>query len=414
VPLSEGVSQTIAWKQYAIGTITAGTEAVSSSDLGASGAQYLRRVGSTLSLKKATYQSAEIRSDRQIADFRHGGRSVSGSITGELSPLTFFPFFEAVHRDTKVSALTLTQTQLTSVTASHSGSTFTFAGGDPVALGLSVGQVIRFTNLSVTADNNQNFLITGISGASNRILTVSPAPTDQTLDSTFSLSRPGCTTIVPLSGHVSRKFGIESYGSDIDISRLFTECRASMYKITAPSTGMVTTEFGFQGRDQEVYVTAAAPFFTSPTANSTTGIVSAVNGSLFVAGVSSGVVTGIDFGCDLSPTAATVLGQNFAAEIFLGRANITGTVTAYFDSATLINDFLNETEVSLDVMMTTTSATNSPFINFYFPRVKFSDAAINLQGEGGQTISMPFQALLVPVTTGIKQSTVLIHDSEAT
>ncbi len=414
MPLSEGVSQTIAYKKYALGTITAGTEAISSSDLVASGAQYLRRVGSTLKLAKATYQSAEIRSDRQIADFRHGGRSVSGSITGELSPATYFDFFEATHRDTKAAVLTLSQSQLTSVTASHSASTFTFAGGDPVALGLCIGSVIRFTNLSVTADNSQNFLITGISGASNRILNVSPAPTDQTLDSSFTLTRPGVTTIVPLTGHVSRKFGIESYGSDIDISRLFTECRASMYKITAPSTGMVTTEFGFMGRDMETYSAASAPFFTTPTANTTTGIVSAVNGSLFVAGASTGVVTGIDFGCDLSPTAATVLGQNFAAEIFLGRANITGTVTAYFDSLTMVNDFLNETEIALDVMMTTTSATNSPFINFFFPRIKFSDAAINLQGEGGQTISMPFQALLAPVTTGVKQSTVFIQDSEAT
>lgn len=414
MPLSEGVSQTIAVKAYASGLITAGTEAVSTSDLVNSGAKYLRRVGSTLSLKKATYQSAEIRSDRQISDFRHGGRSVSGSITGELSPGTYFDFIEAVHRDTKAATLTLSQSQLTSVTASHSGSTFTFAGGDPVALGLCIGSVIRFTNLSVTADNAQNFLITGISGTSNRILAVSPAPTDQTLDSSFTLTRPGVTSIVPLTGHVSRKFGIESYGSDIDISRLFTECRASMYRVTAPSTGMVTTEFGFMGRDMEVYTAGAAPWFQGVTAASTTGIVSAVNGSLFVAGASTGVVTGLDFTCDLAPTAATVLGQNFAAEIFLGRANITGTVTAYFDSATMVNDFLNETEVSLQVLMTTTSAANSPFMSWYFPRIKFSDAAINLQGEGGQTISMPFQALLVSATTGIKQSTVFCQDSEST
>ncbi len=130
--------------------------------------------------------------------------------------------------------------------------------------------------------------------------------------------------------------------------------------------------------------------------------------------MSSGVVTGLDFTCDLAPTAATVLGQNFAAEIFLGRANITGTVTAYFDSVTMVNDFLNETEVALSVLMTTTSATNSPFISFFFPRVKFSDAAINLQGEGGQTISMPFQALLATGSVlGQKQSTIFVQDSEA-
>ena len=56
---------------------------------GASGAQRLRRVTSTLSLKKQTYESNEIVDHYQVADFRHGVRSVDGSINGELSPGTY-------------------------------------------------------------------------------------------------------------------------------------------------------------------------------------------------------------------------------------------------------------------------------------------------------------------------------------
>ncbi len=394
------------------GAITANALAVSSTDLIATGATYLRRVGSTLNFTKATYESAEIRTDRQTADFRHGPGHVQGVISGELSPASYFPLFEAVHRDTKTTAVSLSEVGLTSVAASASGSTFTFGGGDAVALGLHVGMVIRFTGMSVAANNNVNFTITAMT---TTVLTVTPAPTDQSADTAFSLTAPGAATIVPLTGHVSRKFGIEHYAADLDYSRLFTECRASSYRVSAPATGMVTCEFGFFGRFMETYSGGSAPFFTSPTAASTTGIVTSVNGKLLVAGVSVGVVTGVDLTMDLSPSAAEVMGQNFAAEIFLGRANASGTVTAYFDSGTLINDFVNETEVALQIMLTTTSAANSPFISIMLPRIKFGDAALNLQGEGGQTISLPFRALLATgATTGVKQSTIIIHDSEAT
>ena len=410
--LAEGVSQNLAYKMYASGAITANALATSSSDLGATGATYLRRVGSTLNFTKSTYESAEIRTDRQRADFRHGPGHVQGTITGELSPGSYFPFFEAVHRDTKTAALTLTEAQLTSVAASASGSTITFGGGDAVALGLHIGMVIRFTGMSTAANNNVNFTITAMT---TTVLTVTPAPTDQSADTVFSLSAPGCTTIVPLTSHVSRKFGIEHNAADLDFSRLFTECRASSYRVSAPATGMVTCEFGFFGRFMETYSGGTAPFFTSPTAASTTGIVTSVNGRLLVAGSSVGVVTGVDLTMDLAPSAAEVMGQNFAAEIFLGRASASGTVTAYFDSGTLINDFVNETEVALQVLLTTTSAANSPFISVMLPRIKFGDAALNLQGEGGQTISLPFTALLSGTSVvGVKQSTVIIHDSEAT
>ena len=44
-----------------------------------------RITSTTLALTKATMASAEIRSDRQISDFRHGIRSGSGDIATEIS-----------------------------------------------------------------------------------------------------------------------------------------------------------------------------------------------------------------------------------------------------------------------------------------------------------------------------------------
>ena len=51
---------------------------------GASGAKYLRRKTAEFNLTKDTYESAEIRTDKQIAVKEHGIRKVSGTIAVEL------------------------------------------------------------------------------------------------------------------------------------------------------------------------------------------------------------------------------------------------------------------------------------------------------------------------------------------
>ena len=64
--LAEGVQGRITYKAYASGAMASNAQAVSSSDLGVSGGQVLRRVSSSLKLGKDTYQANEIRSDRQV------------------------------------------------------------------------------------------------------------------------------------------------------------------------------------------------------------------------------------------------------------------------------------------------------------------------------------------------------------
>jgi hypothetical protein len=41
------------------------------------------------------------------------------------------------------------------------------------------------------------------------------------------------------------------------------------------------------------------------------------------------VITAADLTMNLTPTSPDVIGQNFSAEIFLGRATVTGTATVY-------------------------------------------------------------------------------------
>jgi len=326
--LAEGVAARICYKAYASSAIVAGVAAVSSSALGASSAQVLRRTSSTLALSKSTYQSEEIRSDRQISDFRHGVKRAQGDINGELSPATYWDLFEAVFRGTAAAAVAKSNSELTSVAADNSTSKFTFGGGNPVTEGYRVGDILRFTNLSESANNSTNFVIRSFGGSSNREVTVTPAPTTMTADSAFNVTSVGQTLSIPSSSHVSRKFGFEIYNEDIDTARLFTECRLGGCRMDLPAEGMATCGFTIMGRGMEVYEGGDAPFFTSPTAATSTGIFAAVNGVLMINGSAVGVVTGVEISIDLSPSSDPAVGSTLVPEIFLGRANVTGQVTA--------------------------------------------------------------------------------------
>jgi hypothetical protein len=204
------------------------------------------------------------------------------------------------------------------------------------------------------------------------------------------------------------------YNSDVDLSRLFTECRIGGFDMKLPATGMSTVDIPVMGRDMETASGASAPFFTSPTAATTTGIFAAVNGLLMVGGTAVGVVTGLDISMNLNPSSDAVVGQNFVPEIFLERANVTGNMTAFFQDLTLINDFKNETEVSVLAYLTTTSTQPAPAVSIYLPRIKFGDGNVNDSGESGQSISLPFQALKADGTVaGDEATTIRMVDTQA-
>jgi hypothetical protein len=412
--LAEGVSGQVAYKAYATGVISSNSQPVSTVDPTVTGAQILRRTSCSLNLSKDTYQAAEIDTSRQIQDFRHGVKRVQGSLMGELSPGTYWDFLEAACRGTEAASLADSNTEFTNVSSDSTTSKFTFAGGDPVSEGYRVGMTVRFTNLAETLNNSTNFLITAFGGASNREMTVYPAPTTAALDATFNIVSVGKSVSVPASAHVSRKFGVEVYHSDIDVYRLFTECRVGGVKLNLPPTGIATIEVPMMGRDMETGSGGSAPFFTSPTAATSTGLLAAVNGLIKVSGTTLGVVTGASIDMNLNPTADPVVGQNFVPEIFLGRANVTGQLTAMFEDLTLLNYFKNETEVEVLLWLTASSSATADTMSIYLPRVKFGDASVGIDGESAQIITLPFQALkLATATLGKPASTIQFCDSAA-
>lgn len=267
----------------------------------------IRHTGSTLGLNKDSFQSAELRSDRQIADFRHGNKQVSGDINFELSYGSLDDLLQAV------------------------------------------------------------------------------------LCGTWATDTPGLGTDQLKAGTTRRSFTIERDFSDLTTRYYrYTGCSFNTLSLSVAPNAIVTGTLGIVGQGQD---TPASVIITGATygAETTVSPFDSFSGSINEGGSAIAVVTAIDFTLDNGLEPLYVVGSDETLEPSIGRSNVTGTVTAYFEDATLVNKFINETESSLDFTLVDLAG-NTYF--FDFPRIKYSSGQPDVSDEGPVTITFDFQALL--------------------
>lgn len=382
---------------------------------GSTGAQLLRRVSSDLDLRKQTYESQEVRTDYQIADMRHGVRSVEGRISGELSPLTYEMLMVAATRKAWAATSALTGLSLT-IAASGAYYTITRGSGDFLTSGVKTGDVIRLTAGSFTAGNlNNNLVVLDIT--STTVLKVTPLNastlTAEGPIASATISITGKRTFVPTASHTDDSFSIEHWFSDIAQSELFVGCKVQSMAVNMPPTGMATFDAAFMGKD---VTTATSAYFSSPTAITSSGILAAVNGVLRYGTGKIANITGLNFTIDGGMSAQPVVGSNTYPDIFAGMVRVSGQFSAFFEDATFRDAFLNETEASITAVLSTSNVAAADFLGFTFPRIKLGGASKSDGGTGGIVLTVPFTALYNSSGgsgTASEQSTIVIQDSLA-
>ena len=382
-------------------------------------AQYLRRVTSNLSLSKETYQSNEIRADRQVGDFRHGVRSIDGSIAGELSPGTYQRFVAAILRQAwQTPSTTGASILITSAVTSGASGTFTISGSTPfITAGFKIGDVIRWSGFAApaAANNAHNFMITGLTSTvmTGTMLDGVPVVAKAAGDSVTGVV-VGKKTWTPVTGHSEDWFSIEHAYTDIALSETFWDCKVNSAAFKLPASGISTVDFGIMGLN--VTNTASAGYFTSVLAAATGGVLASVNGALYVAGTKIALLTGLDFDIAANLSSEGVVGSNVKPDIFDGRVVIKGNMSVFFENATFRDYFENETEISINACFTTSNLPNADFIAFSMPRVKVGGASKD-DGEKGIIQTMPFVALFNTAggtTVNTLNTTLSIQDSLAT
>jgi hypothetical protein len=379
----------------------------------AASAQLLRRVQSTIDLQKDTYASNEIRPDMQIADFRHGVRRIKGSLQGELSPKTYSDQLSAMLKRDFTAGASAAAMSLT-IAGAAGAWTVTRAAGSYLTDGFKIGDVIRLSVGALNANNiNKNLLVYALTATVATCIVLNA--TTMTAEGPIT----GCTvavqgkkTWIPPTGQTDISYSLEHWYNDISQSEVFSGIKFDKAAINLPPTGMATVQFDVIGQN---ITPAQARYFTSPTAIPSTGVVAAVNGVLVLNGVAQAVVTGLTLSLDPAFSGDPVVGANTVPNQFAGPVTITGQFTAYFTDNTLRDLFINETESSLIVALTTDNTATADVVCFTLPRIKLGGQQKS-DGTGGIVQTFPFQALYnVNGGTGIatEQTTILIQDTAA-
>lgn len=402
MPISKGTAKQVGYKKETTwGTLAGNTSG-----------KLLRRVTASFNLAKETYESGEIRTDRQVADFRHGVRSAEGSLNGELSPATYADFMGSIVGKDFTTGPSATGLSVT-IAASGSLYTVTRATGSWLTDGFQVGMVVRLSGAGLdTANVAKNLLIASMTATVLTVAVVNGSTlTAEGPIASVTANSTGKVTYVPISGHTDDSYTVEEWYGDIAQSEVYTGMKLNSMAVQLPATGLTTVDFGFAGKDMAQ--TGTSQYFTSPTAQNTNGIFAAVNGIMLVAGQPVALVTSADFTVERATENATAVGSNSVADIFTGRIRVTGNLSVYFQDAAFRSYFDAETPVSLVLALTTDNTANSQFVTFTLPKVKLGSFTKD-DGELGIVASTSFQALLNDVTAaGLPATTIQIQDSAA-
>ena len=204
-----------------------------------------------------------------------------------------------------------------------------------------------------------------------------------------------------VNGVVRRSFSLFRNFKDIDSSKLpyftYVGCEYNTMTLSISTESIVTVNFGIVGANQ------LEPSATIPTGATfvdplTTEPMDSFSGSIKEGGVESAVVTEIELSVENGIAPRYVVGSKKSIKQSIGKFKVSGTLTAYFEDATLIGKYLREEASSLEITVTDGMPDNQ--YTFLLPKIKFTGGQPDVGGEGPITLSMPFTASYDPSILG--------------
>lgn len=350
-----------------------------------------RNTSMTIGLSRDELPSEEIRSDRQMTDFRLGADSVGGDVNFQLS----YGSFDNLLEGALMSVPWASDGDTGVVTLSGTVTGYSRVSGSFLADGFEVGQVVVATGFAGAGFNGKS-IITAVTALSM----------DTTIIGTGSHgveAGSGDEQIVSaqsIKGGVTRKsFSLIRHFEDIlPIDKpyyIFAGVEVNTLSLTIAAASRITGTFTLNGRSQSLANDLTG--LGTPTFNPevTTEGMDSFTSSLEEGGTVNECVTEITLNLTHSLENINVVGSRLTKLPSAQDINLTGQLTISFTDSVMVEKFLNETESAL-TFLTTDTAGNSYRIRV--PRLKFTGGQPDVSGKGDITVSLPFQALLDSTT----------------
>ena len=355
----------------------------------------LRHTSCSVALSKDGFQSNELRSDRQISDFRHGAIRVQGDVGIEFSYGEFDALLEAATFGTWSAGGTGGILK-----AGTTARSFTLRRrfGDILLDGLFTGCMINTFSLSIPA----NAMVTGSFSFIGKDGQYIGTPHTCTVTVTAGTGAGGAGTVtLTINGTAHTTASIpESSDAETVATAISTKLTTDGITHTRTGAAIALTVNALNGATPTVVFslgTATGPTATvgtiaaiAPTASLTDSPFDSFSGTLSEGGSPIAVVTSIDLSLANGLEPVFVVGSNTTPKIVPGRSNLTGSLSAYFENRSMLDKFINETESSIELELIDVDGNK---YDIEIPRIKYTGADNGVSGEGAIVMNMPWQAL---------------------
>jgi len=192
------------------------------------------------------------------------------------------------------------------------------------------------------------------------------------------------------AGTTRRSFTLERKFGDLSTPEWHrhTGCEFNTLGLSVSPNSMVTATFGVIGKDLTIGTSALSG--ATYAADSGNKPFDSFTGSIQEGGASIATVTALELNLENGIEPLFAIGSQTTQRPSIGKSRLTGTLTTYFESSDLYEKFLNETESSMQLVLTDLDG-NSYTIDI--PRVKYNSGQPDVSGEGAVTVPMEFVGL---------------------
>lgn len=318
----------------------------------------LRWTGESLAQTTTSEVSAEVRPDRQVPDVIRTDIEVAGDVNVEVSYGTFDDLLEGAFMSSWSPDVGISASDL----STEAGDNSVNATSSDLSV-IQPGQWIRLGGFTNEA-NNDYFQATSVTGtkvvlAGGTLVTEAAGATITVAGSTLR------------NGIVPKSFTLEKAFTDVSEFVAFAGMRVSSLNLTADTGALLTGAFSFQGRSAAASgssLSSGAP--SAAPSNPVLNAIDNIKGLRVGDGSEAFEISSHNFTLDNTLRAQKGQGTLGSIGIGIGTLNVTGALTAYFETRSLYEKHLNW-DTSAFAYRMVDAAGNSYVVSF--PALKFTD-----------------------------------------
>ena len=344
----------------------------------------LRSTSGVPSVTRDALVSAELDGGREVSSIRTGNQQVTGEYAIELSQQSQDDLLACAMTSDWVAGVTQSSV---SVTVNPVAKTFTRATGD-FTTACAVGDLVYFKDL--TGDNAKPFIVTAVTALVVTGAGIQHTLTTQTATTAFKSADSLETGNLCKSVSILTWFKGKCGNPDAFVITRGVEFTG--FTIEQSVNAMITGSLPFIGLSQEIL--AGLPSGSTFTVNYNAEPFSAVDVAVFDGTTPLQLIDSLTITNDNEASAQFALGSNSVAFVERGKANNTFSMSGKLYDMSMVQKFLNETDIDLTSILSGVKGAMS----FTLRKAQLTSAHPEIGGPESVTIAIEGQA------TGTAQS----------